>query len=67
MTFLIALGAALVLGFLGAPLWAWFVGFAGDVVAGVWLGNDDGKPMRGVTGGGTAATIWRDFMTHALR
>ncbi len=29
MTFLIALGAALVLGFLGAPLWAWFVGFAG--------------------------------------
>jgi penicillin-binding protein 1A len=46
---------------------AWFVGFAGDVVVGVWLGNDDGKPMRGVTGGGAAAAIWRDFMTHALR
>ncbi len=46
---------------------AWFVGFAGDVVVGVWLGNDDGKPMRGVTGGGTAAAIWRNFMTHALR
>ena len=46
---------------------AWFVGFAGDVVVGVWLGNDDGEPMRGVTGGGAAAAIWRDFMTHALR
>ena len=46
---------------------AWFVGFAGDMVVGVWLGNDDGKPMRGVTGGSAAAAIWRDFMTHALR
>lgn len=46
---------------------AWFVGFASDVVVGVWLGNDDGKPMRGVTGGSAAAAIWRDFMTHALR
>jgi penicillin-binding protein 1A len=46
---------------------AWFIGFAGDIVAGVWLGNDDGKPMRGVTGGGAPAAIWRDFMRHALR
>ncbi|MDP7342981.1 MAG: penicillin-binding protein, partial [Alphaproteobacteria bacterium] len=46
---------------------AWFVGFAGDVVAGVWLGNDNGKPMQGVTGGGAPAAIWRDFMANALR
>ncbi len=46
---------------------AWFVGFAGDVVAGVWLGNDNGKPMQGVTGGGAPAAIWRDFMVNALR
>ncbi|MFP6688873.1 MAG: PBP1A family penicillin-binding protein [Alphaproteobacteria bacterium] len=46
---------------------AWFVGFAGNVVAGVWLGNDDGKPMKGVTGGGAPAAIWRDFMSNALR
>ncbi len=45
---------------------AWFVGFAGDVVAGVWLGNDNGKPMQKVTGGGAPAAIWRDFMTRAL-
>ncbi len=46
---------------------AWFVGFSGPIVAGVWLGNDNGTPMRGVTGGGAPATIWRDFMSHALR
>jgi len=46
---------------------AWFVGFAGDVVAGVWLGNDDGKPMQGVTGGGAPAVIWREFMEQSLR
>jgi penicillin-binding protein 1A len=46
---------------------AWFVGFSGDVVVGVWLGNDNGKPMRNVTGGGAPAAIWRDFMIHALR
>ena len=29
---------------------AWFVGYAGDYVAGVWLGNDDNRPMKGVSG-----------------
>ena len=41
---------------------AWFVGFSGDLVAGVWSGNDDAQPMRQVTGGGLPARIWRDFM-----
>ncbi|RME66257.1 MAG: penicillin-binding protein, partial [Alphaproteobacteria bacterium] len=31
---------------------AWFVGFTADMVAGVWVGNDDNRPMNGVTGGG---------------
>ena len=30
---------------------AWFVGFTPDWAAGVWVGNDDGHPMRGVAGG----------------
>ncbi len=30
---------------------AWFVGFTPDYVAGVWVGNDDDKPMNKVTGG----------------
>ena len=44
---------------------AWFVGFAGDLVVGVWVGNDDAKPMRGVTGGSLPARIWRQFMGAA--
>ncbi|KMO14444.1 PBP1A family penicillin-binding protein [Methylobacterium platani] len=45
---------------------AWFIGFAGDLVVGVWLGNDDNSPMAGVTGGDMPALIWHDFVTQAL-
>jgi penicillin-binding protein 1A len=41
---------------------AWFVGYTGHLVAGVWLGNDDGKPTRRTTGGGLPAEIWSKFM-----
>lgn len=44
---------------------AWFVGFTRDYVTAVWVGNDDNKPMRGVTGGTLPALIWRDTMTVA--
>jgi len=45
---------------------AWFVGWTGDLVAGVWVGNDDGSPMDGVSGGGIPARIWRDFMLASV-
>ena len=45
---------------------ALFVGFAGDLVVGVWVGNDDNSPLPGTTGGGVPAQIWRNFMTEAL-
>ena len=45
---------------------AWFVGFTNDIVAGVWVGNDDNRPMNRVTGGKIPATIWREFMAEAL-
>ena len=44
---------------------AWFIGFTADLVAGVWVGNDDAAPMPGVTGGTLPARIWRAFMTAA--
>ncbi|MEQ1651543.1 MAG: PBP1A family penicillin-binding protein [Hyphomicrobium sp.] len=51
------------------PKDAWFVGFTGKYVAGVWLGNDDNRPMaggsNGVTGGHYAAPIWHNFMAVA--
>lgn len=45
---------------------ALFVGYAGDLVVGVWVGNDDNSPMNGVTGAGLPAQIWRSFMMDAL-
>jgi penicillin-binding protein 1A len=46
---------------------AWFIGFAGNLVVGVWVGNDDFTPMRGVTGGSLPAQIWRKFMREAIK
>ena len=41
---------------------AWFIGFTKNYVAGVWLGYDDNTPLKGVTGGGLPADIWRTAM-----
>jgi len=46
---------------------AWFVGYTADLVAGVWVCNDNGAPMKRVTGGGLPAVIWQRFMTDAHR
>jgi penicillin-binding protein 1A len=45
---------------------ALFVGFAGDLVVGVWVGRDDNKSLGKVSGGTVPADIWRSFMTSAL-
>ena len=44
---------------------AWFIGYTAHYVTGVWLGNDDFKPMKRVTGGSLPTLIWRDLMTYA--
>src|SRR5690606_28727622 len=46
---------------------AWFVGYTPELVTGVWVGNDDSTPMKGVTGGSMPAQIWRDVMAEALK
>ena len=46
---------------------ALFVGFAGDLVVGVWIGNDDNRSLKGINGGGLPARIWRDFMSQSIR
>ncbi len=46
---------------------ALFVGFAGNLVVGVWVGRDDDKPLGGKISGGTApAQIWHSFMVPAI-
>lgn len=46
---------------------ALFVGFTPDLIAGVWVGNDDDEPMKKVTGGRVPAVIWHNFMLAALK
>jgi penicillin-binding protein 1A len=45
---------------------AWFVGYTPQLVAAVWVGNDDNTPMRRVVGGTVPARIWAAFMRAAL-
>ncbi|MEO5772614.1 MAG: transglycosylase domain-containing protein [Sphingomicrobium sp.] len=45
---------------------ALFIGFAGNLVVGVWVGRDDNQSLGKVTGGTVPAGIWKDFMTSAL-
>jgi penicillin-binding protein 1A len=44
---------------------ALFVGYTANLTTGVWFGNDDGKSMKKVTGGGLPAKAWSEFMTAA--
>jgi penicillin-binding protein 1A len=46
---------------------AWFVGFTGNYVAGVWFGNDDHRPTDRMTGGSVPALTWHEIMTNAHR
>jgi len=41
---------------------AWFIGFSGDYVVGVWLGNDNGAAMQHVSGGAAPARLWKAVM-----
>jgi penicillin-binding protein 1A len=43
----------------------WFVGFTADWTVAVWLGNDDGTPMDGVTGGGLPSQLWQAVVTRS--
>jgi penicillin-binding protein 1A len=44
---------------------AWFVGYTAQLAGGVWVGNDDGRPMNKVMGGSLPARLWHDIMQIA--
>ena len=44
---------------------AWFVGFTGNYVCGVWFGNDDYTSTNRMTGGSLPAQTWHDIMAYA--
>ncbi len=43
-----------------------FVGFAGNLVVGVWVGHDDDRSLGKISGGTAPAQIWRSFMVPAI-
>jgi 1A family penicillin-binding protein len=45
----------------------WTIGYTPDLVAGVWVGNASGAPMRHVSGLSGAGPIWHEFMEVAHR
>lgn len=44
---------------------AWFIGYSPYYTLGIWVGNDNNKGMRGVTGGSLPAAIWRHIMEQS--
>jgi penicillin-binding protein 1A len=44
---------------------AWYVGYTGNMVAAVWLGNDDYSPTNNMTGGSLPAMVWHEVMSYA--
>lgn len=45
----------------------WFLGFTADLTAGVWMGRDDNKAVRGLAGGAAPTLAWADFMREATK
>jgi penicillin-binding protein 1A len=44
---------------------AWFVGYTGSLVTGIWLGNDDSSPTRKASGSNLPVDVWNKFMRAA--
>jgi penicillin-binding protein 1A len=44
---------------------AWFMGYTGNFVCGVWFGNDDYTSTNRMTGGSLPAMTWRTIMDYA--
>ncbi len=46
---------------------AWFVGYTPDIVAGIWVGNDNNTSLGSMTGGTVPARLWKTFMQKAVK
>jgi penicillin-binding protein 1A len=44
---------------------AWFMGYTGNFVCGVWFGNDDYQSTNRMTGGSLPAMTWHSIMEYA--
>jgi penicillin-binding protein 1A len=46
---------------------AWFVGYTGNMVGAIWMGNDNNSSTGSMTGGSYPARTWNLVMTEALK
>src|SRR6185436_4490248 len=46
---------------------AWTVGYTPQLAIGVWIGNNDNKPMQALAGALGAAPVWKTLMTTLLQ
>lgn len=46
---------------------SWVVGYTGDFVVGVWIGNTENEPLKQVTGQSGAGAVWHDVMNILLQ
>ena len=44
---------------------AWFVGYTGNFICGIWFGNDDYSTMHQMTGGSLPAMTWKEIVAYA--
>jgi penicillin-binding protein 1A len=44
---------------------AWFMGYTGNFVCGIWFGNDNYEPLNRMTGGSLPAMTWHAIMEYA--
>ncbi len=46
---------------------AWFIGYSSNHIAGVWMGNDDNRRTKSLTGGTYPALVWREYMLNVYK
>lgn len=44
----------------------WTIGYTPSLVAGVWTGNNNNKPMNGAPAANSAAPVWNEFIRRAV-
>ena len=45
---------------------AWFIGFANDIIIGIWFGNDDNSKTKGINGGNLPAKLWKEIVEEII-
>jgi penicillin-binding protein 1A len=45
---------------------AWFIGYANDIVIGIWVGNDNNSGMEEITGGEIPSILWKKIVENLL-